>query len=62
MVRRGEKLFRELGLADADDAALVEAMASNPILIERPIAISPAGARIGRPPEEVLFLLGNGGQ
>lgn len=62
MMRRGEKLFKELGLADADDAALVEAMAAHPILIERPIAITPAGARIGRPPEEVLVLLGDSSQ
>ena len=62
MMRRGERLFKQLGLADADDAMLRSAMAANPILIERPIAISPAGARIGRPPEDVLILLGDGGE
>ncbi|WP_084864115.1 arsenate reductase (glutaredoxin) [Salibaculum halophilum] len=62
MMRRGEALFNDLGLADADDAALVAAMAANPILMERPIAISATGARIGRPPEQVLVLLGDGGE
>lgn len=57
MVRTNEAVFKDLGLADADDDALITAMAANPILIERPILITDHGAAIGRPPENVLALL-----
>ena len=57
LVRRGEKVFKELGLdKDTADEALVEAMSANPILIERPIVIHGGGAALGRPPESVLGL------
>lgn len=57
-MRRNEKLYKELKLADVDDeAALIKAMAENPILIERPIVETPKGAAIGRPPENILPLL-----
>lgn len=57
MVRTSEKLFRELGLKQASDDALLAAMAAHPILIERPIAIRGDSAVIGRPPERVLDLI-----
>lgn len=58
MMRTGEKRFKELGLSkDAPDADLIRAMAENPILIERPLAISGGKAAIGRPPENLLDLL-----
>ncbi len=58
MMRTGEKRFKELGLSkDAPDAELIQAMADNPILIERPLAISDGNAAIGRPPENLLALL-----
>lgn len=41
----------------AGDEALIAAMAANPALIERPIAITPERAALGRPPEAVLALL-----
>lgn len=56
LMRPGETLYRELGLADADDEALMEAMAAHPILIERPIVFHRGRAAIGRPPENVLAL------
>ena len=57
LLRRGEKVFKELGLGkDTDDDALIEAMSANPILIERPIVIHGGGAALGRPPENVLGL------
>ena len=55
-VRRGERAFAEASLATADEAALLEAMASQPILMERPIVVRGANARVGRPPTEVLEL------
>ena len=58
IVRRGEKRFKELGLSKGtDEAALLDAMSANPILIERPIVISGDQAVIGRPPENALDLL-----
>jgi arsenate reductase (glutaredoxin) len=58
MMRKGEKVFRELGLsAQTPDAELIAAMAAHPILIERPIAFSGPLAVIGRPPEAALTLL-----
>ncbi len=58
MMRMGEARFRELGLSASDpDDRLLDAMAANPILIERPLAIRGGRAVIGRPPEKVLDLL-----
>ena len=57
MMRKGEKLFKELGLAVASEADLIDAMVAHPILIERPILIHNGKAAIGRPPENVLDIL-----
>ena len=57
LLRRGEKVFKELGLdKDATDEALIEAMSAHPILIERPIVIHGGDAALGRPPESVMRL------
>jgi arsenate reductase (glutaredoxin) len=58
MMRTGERLYRELGLAGADAGALLDAMAAHPILIERPIVIRGDRAVVARPPERLLELLG----
>jgi len=57
LVRKGESIYKELGLKDADEATLLEAMAEHPILIERPVVINGNKAAIGRPPEAVLDIL-----
>lgn len=57
IVRTGEARYRELGLADADRDTLLDALAANPVLIERPIVVLGGRAVIGRPPEKVLDLL-----
>ncbi len=58
MMRTGEKRFKELGLNKTSPAdELINAMAENPILIERPLAIAGDKAAIGRPPENLLTLL-----
>ncbi len=51
--------YRELGLDDASlsDDALVDAMMTHPILINRPIVVSPLGVKLCRPAELVLALL-----
>ena len=57
IVRKGEPIYTELGLAGAGRDALLDAMVAHPILIERPIVIRGDRAVIGRPPENVLELL-----
>ncbi|MCJ8140967.1 arsenate reductase (glutaredoxin) [Falsirhodobacter halotolerans] len=47
----------DLGLDHADDDALIDAMMAHPILINRPIVVSPKGVRLCRPSEAVLNLL-----
>lgn len=42
---------------DQDPDKWVEILCANPILIERPIAVSSEDAKLGRPPETVLELL-----
>ena len=57
IARRGEDRWKELGLDGAERSAVLDAMAANPILIERPIVIRGDRAVVGRPPEKVLELL-----
>jgi arsenate reductase len=47
------------GLTDpaASDAAILKAMTENPILVERPIVVTPKGAALCRPADKVLDLL-----
>ena len=57
-VRSGEAAYAAAGLdASSSEAAILDAMAAHPILIERPILIHGARAVVGRPPENVLDLL-----
>ena len=56
-VRTKEALYAELGLADAGDASLIDAMLAHPVLINRPIVITALGTRLCRPSEEVLDIL-----
>ncbi len=51
--------YAELGLGDAalSDDALMDAMMAHPVLINRPLVISPLGAKLCRPSEAVLDLL-----
>ncbi len=57
LLRRGEDEYKALNLADAGDEELLAAMSTHPKLIERPIVVRGAHARLGRPPENVLELL-----
>ena len=51
--------FQELGLGNVDlsDDALLDAMMAHPILINRPIVVTPLGVRLCRPSELVIDLL-----
>lgn len=57
IVRTGEERWKELGLDPDDRDAVLDALASNPILIERPIVIRGDKAVVARPPERVLEIL-----
>jgi arsenate reductase len=57
IVRRGEPVFGELGLADAGPDEVLAAIAEHPILLERPIFVVGDRAVIARPPERLLELL-----
>ena len=57
ITRTGEPRYAELGLRDADRDTLLDALAENPVLIERPIAIRGDRAVVARPPERILDLL-----
>jgi arsenate reductase (glutaredoxin) len=51
--------FNELGLANPDlsDEVLLDAIEAHPILINRPIVVTPKGVRLCRPSEIVIDLL-----
>ncbi|MGI9289865.1 MAG: arsenate reductase (glutaredoxin) [Gammaproteobacteria bacterium] len=59
LIRKGEDEYKsaKAQLDDMDDVALVEWMTKNPKVIERPVVVTDKGARIGRPPENVLEIL-----
>lgn len=59
LMRKGENPYRDLGLTNPDlsRGELIEAMAANPSLIERPVVINGDKAALGRPPENVLEIL-----
>ncbi len=51
--------YHELGLADPSlsDDQLLDAMMAHPILINRPIVVTPLGVRLCRPSEVVIDIL-----
>ena len=59
LMRRKEAPYKELGLDNPDLSreALIAAMVSHPILIERPIVLKGGKVALGRPPESVLEIL-----
>lgn len=56
VLRKRDPAYATEGLAEADDAALIEAMARHPTLLQRPIGVLADRAAIGRPPERLLAL------
>ena len=58
IMRTGEDVYQELGLAGVQDRdRLLAAMVEHPILIERPIVIVGDRAVVARPPERLLEIL-----
>lgn len=62
LLRRNVEPYEQLGL-DEDkfsDAQLIDFMLQHPILINRPVVVSPLGTRLCRPSEIVLDILPEG--
>ncbi|QDL31522.1 glutaredoxin-dependent arsenate reductase [Serratia liquefaciens] len=59
LLRKNVEPYESLGLADAgwSDAQLIDFMLQQPILINRPIVVTPLGTRLCRPSEAVLDIL-----
>ena len=57
MMRTGEAVYAELGLADASADELLDAVVAHPVLLERPIFVIGDRAVVARPPERLLELL-----
>jgi arsenate reductase len=59
LLRAKEARYAELGLADPKwtDDQLLDFIVQNPILMNRPIVVTPGGTRLCRPAEEVLGIL-----
>jgi arsenate reductase len=59
-LRTRERLAHDLDLVDGavSDDSILEAMAENPILIERPLVETEKGVRLARPAEKVREILG----
>lgn len=56
-VRTSESVFKALGLDLKQESEVLQAMAKEPILMQRPIVTHKNKAVIARPPERVLELL-----
>lgn len=59
LIRAKEKTFAELelGAAGVTDKALIDAMVSHPILMNRPIVVTRKGVRLCRPAEKLKEIL-----
>lgn len=64
LLRQKGTPYDELGLGKAHwtDEQLIEKMAAHPILMNRPVVITPKGAKLCRPSEAVLEILPNAQQ
>jgi arsenate reductase len=57
ILRTRERLAVELGLHDAPDGQILDAMVRHPVLVERPIVVTPKGTVLARPKETVASVL-----
>ena len=53
LLRSSDALYAELGLADATDEQLIDALLHHPQLLQRPIVVRGEQALIARPPERL---------
>ncbi|WP_439115246.1 arsenate reductase (glutaredoxin) [Hydrogenophaga sp.] len=59
LLRSKEALYAslELGQSDLSEQTLIALMVEHPVLVNRPIVVTPLGTRLCRPPESVRALL-----
>jgi arsenate reductase len=59
ILREKEATYAQLGLADPkwSDEQLLDFIVQHPILLQRPVVVSPLGTKLCRPAEEVRTLL-----
>lgn len=59
LLRNKEAVYQDLGLDNPayTEAQLLDAVLQHPVLLNRPIVVTPLGARLCRPPERLLELL-----
>jgi len=59
LMRSKEAIYGELGLGNSDhtEDVWIDAMLAHPVLMNRPIVVTPKGTRLCRPPELVLEIL-----
>jgi arsenate reductase len=59
LLREKEAAYAELDLANPakSDDELLDAIVAHPILMNRPVVVTPLGARLCRPPEKALEIL-----
>jgi arsenate reductase (glutaredoxin) len=60
LLRRRGTPFDELALGDPNktDDDILDAIQAHPVLMERPVVVTDKGARLCRPPDRVMELLG----
>jgi arsenate reductase len=60
LLRKKEAAYAQLDLGNPghSDDTLIDAILAHPILMERPIVVTPLGARVCRPPERLQDILG----
>ncbi|HEY2051292.1 MAG TPA: arsenate reductase (glutaredoxin) [Caulobacteraceae bacterium] len=57
ILRRKEPLVQEKRLGTATDEAILKAMIADPVLVERPIVVTPRGTVVCRPAERVFEVI-----
>lgn len=59
LLRKNTEPYEQLGLAEGQfsDEELLDAMLAHPILINRPVVVTPLGTKLCRPSEAVLDIL-----
>ena len=57
LVRKKEAAAAGIDPATLSEDELIQTMAKNPIIVERPIVVSGSKAALGRPPEKALEIL-----
>lgn len=59
LLRRSDRAYRDLGMSgEEEEGTLIRLMAEHPTLLQRPIGLFQGRAAVGRPPQNLLELVG----